>query len=346
MAGPQLVMWRVITKHVLGDARVTARYPGWPPAVPERGPAPAAGRPARGRPGRARGRGQRRCAAAGPAASASGGAHAAVQLVRYHGYQIQVPASWPVYHLAADPARCVLFSAHAVYLGTPGPDQQCPAHAVGRTSAVLIQPAGAPSQLPVGTAVLPSSTAALPARAVLPAASAAATAAGHALRLVVSRAGVLVTAAYGGDPAQARQILASARATGTASTSTPAPAPARPQPASPQPRGPPRPVPSRRSRRRPSPPAARRDPPAAWSGGAGGGSASIPAPSPRPRPCRPGGFPPTGSSGPTWAAPTGPAATAISTAAGSPRSPARAGSSSRSGWGCRRPATRTPACRR
>jgi hypothetical protein len=151
---------------------------------------------------------------AGPAWSASGArAAAAVQLVRYHGYQIQVPASWPVYHLAADPTRCVLFSRHAVYLGTPGADQRCPAHAVGRTSAVLIQPAVAPGQLLPGTAVLPSSTAALPARASLPAASAAAAAAGHALRIVVSRAGVQVTATYGADPAQARAILASARAT-------------------------------------------------------------------------------------------------------------------------------------
>ena len=159
---------------------------------------------------------------AGAAASASSPAAAAVQLVRYHGYQIQVPASWPVYHLAADPARCVLFSRHAVYLGTPGPDQQCPAHAVGRTSAVLIQPAVAPRQLPPGTAVLPSSTAALPARASLPAASAAAAAASHTLRIVVSRAGVLVTATYGADPAQARAILASARAAAAPAAGTPA----------------------------------------------------------------------------------------------------------------------------
>ena len=151
---------------------------------------------------------------AGPAWSAGRtGPAPGAQLVRYHGYEIQVPASWPVYHLAADPTRCVLFSSHAVYLGTPGPDQRCPANAVGRTSAVLIQPAGQPGQLPPGTAVLPSSTAALPARASLPAATTAAAAAGHALQIVVSRAGVLVTATYGADPAQARAILAGGRAT-------------------------------------------------------------------------------------------------------------------------------------
>ena len=157
---------------------------------------------------------------AGPAWSAGHmGPAPGARLVRYHGYEIQVPASWPVYHLAADPTRCVLFSSHAVYLGTPGPDQRCPAHAVGRTSAVLIQPAGQPGQLPPGTAVLPSSMAALPARASLPAATTAAAAAGHALRIVVSRAGVLVTATYGADPAQARAILAGGRS--TAGTTSP-----------------------------------------------------------------------------------------------------------------------------
>ena len=160
---------------------------------------------------------------AGPAWSAGRtGPAPGAQLVRYHGYEIQVPASWPVYHLAADPTRCVLFSSHAVYLGTPGPDQRCPANAVGRTSAVLIQPAGQPGQLPPGTAVLPSSTAALPARASLPAATTAAATAGHALQIVVSRAGVLVTATYGADPAQARAILAGGRA--TAGTASPQPA--------------------------------------------------------------------------------------------------------------------------
>ena len=160
---------------------------------------------------------------AGPAWSAGHpGPAPGGQLVRYHGYEIQVPASWPVYHLAADPTRCVLFSSHAVYLGTPGPDQRCPANAVGRTSAVLIQPAGPPGQLPPGAAVLPSSTAALPARASLPVATTAAATAGHALQIVVSRAGVLVTATYGADPAQARAILAGGRA---------ATGPASPQPA-------------------------------------------------------------------------------------------------------------------
>ncbi len=66
-------------------------------------------------------------------------------LVSYHGYQAQVPASWPVYDLSKDPSRCVRFDQHAVYLGTPGPDQDCPAHIVGRTEALLVEPLAAPT---------------------------------------------------------------------------------------------------------------------------------------------------------------------------------------------------------
>jgi len=34
----------------------------------------------------------------------------------------------------------VRFNRHAVYLGTPGPEERCPAHAVGRTDAILLSP--------------------------------------------------------------------------------------------------------------------------------------------------------------------------------------------------------------
>jgi hypothetical protein len=60
--------------------------------------------------------------------------------VRYRGYAIKVPAAWPVYRLAAEPRRCVRFDRRAVYLGRPSPEQRCPAHAVGRSEAILIEP--------------------------------------------------------------------------------------------------------------------------------------------------------------------------------------------------------------
>jgi hypothetical protein len=65
--------------------------------------------------------------------------------VRYDGVAVQVPSGWPVYDLARDPRRCVRLDEHAVYLGTPGPDQQCPAHLVGRTEAVVVSPDHGPA---------------------------------------------------------------------------------------------------------------------------------------------------------------------------------------------------------
>jgi len=147
-----------------------------------------------------------------PAAAAAGSP--AMRAVTYHGYQISVPASWPVYNLAADPAQCVLFNRHAVYLGTPGADQRCPARAFGHTEAVLIQPTGPSTQLPPGTVVLPSGTAALP--AALPVAASAAASTSQEFHVAAPGPGVLVTATYGGDPALLRTILGQARVTAAA----------------------------------------------------------------------------------------------------------------------------------
>jgi hypothetical protein len=63
--------------------------------------------------------------------------------IDYHGYAVTVPRSWPVYDLANEPQVCVRFNRHALYLGVPGSQQRCPAHAAGRTEAILIEPAGA-----------------------------------------------------------------------------------------------------------------------------------------------------------------------------------------------------------
>ena len=61
------------------------------------------------------------------------------QIVKFDGYSVSVPASWPVYDLTKDPRRCVRYDVHAVYLGTPGPDQNCPANLVGRVETVSIE---------------------------------------------------------------------------------------------------------------------------------------------------------------------------------------------------------------
>lgn len=142
----------------------------------------------------------------------SAGRPGQVRVVRYHGYEIRVPAAWPVYRLAADPSRCVLFDRHAVYLGTPGASQRCPARAVGRTEAVLVQPGVARSALLPGAVLLPAGTAALAAGAgVLPTAAVAAEATSHVLQVAAPGPGVVVTATFGKDPALVRGILAGAR---------------------------------------------------------------------------------------------------------------------------------------
>src|ERR1700729_2473738 len=66
-----------------------------------------------------------------------------MKVVSYHGYVVKVPRSWKVYDLAKDPRACVRFDRHAVYLGAPNAQERCPAHAVGRTEAILLQPANA-----------------------------------------------------------------------------------------------------------------------------------------------------------------------------------------------------------
>jgi hypothetical protein len=67
-------------------------------------------------------------------------AHPGQKVVSYHGYRLSVPAPWPVFDLAAHPHVCARFNRHAVYLGAPSAEQRCPAHAVGRTEAILITP--------------------------------------------------------------------------------------------------------------------------------------------------------------------------------------------------------------
>jgi len=60
--------------------------------------------------------------------------------ITYRGITVAVPRSWPVYDLAEQPSRCVRLDRHAVYLGTPGANQACPAHLIGRTETITLQP--------------------------------------------------------------------------------------------------------------------------------------------------------------------------------------------------------------
>jgi hypothetical protein len=72
--------------------------------------------------------------------TASAAADAPTRAVYFHGYRVVVPRSWPVFDLSAHPSVCVRFDRHALYLGRPSPDARCPAHVVGRTEAILLEP--------------------------------------------------------------------------------------------------------------------------------------------------------------------------------------------------------------
>lgn len=72
------------------------------------------------------------------------GANSATATINYLGHAFTVPASWRIVDLAKNPADCVRFDTNAVYLGTPGTQQDCPATGVGQsTEAMLIQPSAA-----------------------------------------------------------------------------------------------------------------------------------------------------------------------------------------------------------
>ena len=67
----------------------------------------------------------------------------ATKTVSYLGHTFTVPAAWPVINLSQHPGTCVRLDQHAVYLGTPGADENCPAQALGKTDALLVEPASA-----------------------------------------------------------------------------------------------------------------------------------------------------------------------------------------------------------
>jgi hypothetical protein len=114
----------------------------------------------------------------------------ASKAVTFRGYRVVVPASWPVFRLAAHPATCVRFNRHAVYLGRPGAQQSCPVPAAGRTEAILVQPLGAHASQ------------------ALPATTATATAGGGAEAQIMDAAhSVLVTATWNRSPSLIRRAL-------------------------------------------------------------------------------------------------------------------------------------------
>ncbi|MEO3828720.1 DUF1906 domain-containing protein [Actinomadura sp. B10D3] len=121
------------------------------------------------------------------------------RVVEYRGLRVPVPAGWEVHRLDRDPSRCVRFDRHAVYLGRPGPQPDCPARVVGRTESLLIEPAG--DHRAARTVVRGTGLASL---TVTPSA-------GHEARFTLPEAGVTITGVYGTDPARLQRILRGTR---------------------------------------------------------------------------------------------------------------------------------------
>jgi hypothetical protein len=60
--------------------------------------------------------------------------------VAYRGHTFTVPDTWQVVDLQKSPDTCVRYDSHTVYLGTPGAEQDCPAQVLGRTEALVLEP--------------------------------------------------------------------------------------------------------------------------------------------------------------------------------------------------------------
>lgn len=68
-------------------------------------------------------------------------AGAGAKTIHFGGETVTAPDGWPVIRLAEHPHACVRLDRRAVYLGTPGASQRCPASAMGRRRAILVDPA-------------------------------------------------------------------------------------------------------------------------------------------------------------------------------------------------------------
>jgi hypothetical protein len=161
---------------------------------------------------------------------------AALKTVSYRGYVFQVPASWPVYNLTQDPSTCVRYDRHAVYLGTPGLNMQCPAGLIGRTETVSVIPsvtvaAGAGSEVTFQRQQ-PDGIGSTQVRS-LPAVHATLTmnSAARELRVALGAAALTATAVatYGQDPAVVEQVLATLRVAPATVSSAWTPAASAPQ---------------------------------------------------------------------------------------------------------------------
>ncbi|MBT2209482.1 DUF1906 domain-containing protein [Actinomadura sp. NEAU-AAG7] len=149
-------------------------------------------------------------AARPPAAALTGAAEdgpGGARTVRYHGVRVPVPEGWTVYRLDRDPSRCVRYDRHAVYLGRPGPQPDCPARVVGRTEAVHVQPLDGRPEADGG----PGASSRTIVRGSRLASYTVRRSTGQEARLALPEAGVAITGVYGTDPSLLQWLLRGTR---------------------------------------------------------------------------------------------------------------------------------------
>lgn len=141
---------------------------------------------------------------AGGAAVPPALAESDTRTVGYHGYEVDVPASWRVVDLDADSGACVRFDSPTVYLGTPGEVSDCPADVSGgRTAGLVISPLDARS---AATATADTAT------GTTESGAANAKSVNDRIQVAVEDAGVLVSAVHNSRTEdQVRAVLGSAR---------------------------------------------------------------------------------------------------------------------------------------
>jgi Domain of unknown function (DUF1906)/Fibronectin type III domain len=138
------------------------------------------------------------------------------RFVTYNGVRVTVPATWPVIDLRVHPQTCVRFDKAAVYLGSPGSQSACPAHAVGRVNTVWLRTASAGQEDPM----TPHE-----ARVGALAARLGVNPTGHDKQAQFVAQAVDLTATWGADSSSIDQVLASAVASSSPSKPAAAPLP-------------------------------------------------------------------------------------------------------------------------
>ena len=148
-------------------------------------------------------------APAKPAAAAPAG----TRNVWYSGVRVSVPLAWPVIDLRVHPSACVRLDRSALYLGSPGAQSNCPAHAVGRADTIWLKPAvaGGMGQLAIPSTPQVMTVGTLAARVGVDPVS-------HNKQAQFVAAGVEADATWGASSSSVDRVLASAVSSSTPAT--------------------------------------------------------------------------------------------------------------------------------